>query len=148
MGRLFRVRKLTWHVGDVVYKLRSEKGWTQIELATRADVNKATISRIEDAATDIKTTTLTKIAQALDVRPEDLYALIPREPPASTEEARERDALWSVIPARSYEEALRTLRRLAQLGVQGQVTQPPDSGAHPETPGRDPETPPTSPPEK
>lgn len=40
-----------WHIGDVIRKLRLERGWTQEQLAERADVQQQTIRKIEEGIT-------------------------------------------------------------------------------------------------
>jgi ribosome-binding protein aMBF1 (putative translation factor) len=61
---LGHMEPLTWHVGDVVKKLREKKGWSQTELAKEARVHKNTVARIEDGSEGAKSNTLKKIAVA------------------------------------------------------------------------------------
>jgi len=65
-----------WHVGDVVRKMREQRGWSVMQLADRAGVNKATISGIENGQNlgSRQQDTFTKIASALDAQASDLYA--------------------------------------------------------------------------
>jgi ribosome-binding protein aMBF1 (putative translation factor) len=58
---LGHMEPLTWHVGDVVKKLREKKGWSQTELAKEARVHKNTVARIEDGSEGAKSNTLKKI---------------------------------------------------------------------------------------
>jgi transcriptional regulator with XRE-family HTH domain len=63
-------------VGDVVRRLRKDRGWTQDELAKRAGgINKETINRIEGGS-DVRLNTLLKVAEALQVVPERLFPQI------------------------------------------------------------------------
>lgn len=53
---------------------REKMGWTQAELAEKAQVSRATISALENQkATTIKTTTLTKLADALGEKVTSLF---------------------------------------------------------------------------
>jgi putative transcriptional regulator len=53
-----------------VRELRDAKGWSQVELAERAGVRRATVSAIEnDQTTGIDFDTLEKLAKALEVDP-------------------------------------------------------------------------------
>lgn len=53
-----------WHIGDVITKLRKDKGLKQLALAKDAGVSLATISRLEDGKS-YKPETLAKVAHAL-----------------------------------------------------------------------------------
>ena len=67
-------------VGDVVRRLRKDRGWTQDELAQKAGgINKETINRIE-AGSDVRLNTLLKVAEALGVVPERLFPGGPGRP--------------------------------------------------------------------
>jgi transcriptional regulator with XRE-family HTH domain len=142
------MKRLAWTVGDVVRKLRDAREWTQDDLAAHAGLNKQTVNRLEIGLGDRTMTTIEKIAAAFEIRPEDLFALIPREPPATSELTRERDQLWALIPEEFCVAALQALRRFAQLGVQEQVTRPPSPSTSPATPETTPRTPGTTPPKK
>jgi transcriptional regulator with XRE-family HTH domain len=74
---LGHMEPLTWHVGDVVKKLREKKGWSQTELAKEARVHKNTVARIEDGSEGAKSNTLKKIAVALDTTLAKIYQLVP-----------------------------------------------------------------------
>lgn len=67
---------VAWHVGDVIRKLRELKQWKQEKLADAAELNKATIVRVEQGR-DAKTPTIAKIALALGAPVGDLYAAVP-----------------------------------------------------------------------
>ena len=57
-----------------VKEARKEKGFTQEELAKRANVSRATIVGLENGSVLVTTTeTLTKIASALDKKVSDLF---------------------------------------------------------------------------
>ena len=57
-----------------IKEARKEKGYTQEELAKRADVSRATIIGLENGSVTVTTTdTLTKIASALDKKVSDIF---------------------------------------------------------------------------
>ena len=62
-------------VGGAIRALRKEKGWSQSELARRAKLTPATVSRIESGARDGDIETLVLIAAGLGLA---LYLLIKR----------------------------------------------------------------------
>lgn len=53
--------------------LRTEKGWTQQELARRSEVGQSAISTLESGRCRPQLATLLKLAEALDVSKEDLW---------------------------------------------------------------------------
>lgn len=71
--------KLAWDVGDIIRKLRLQRGLSQEELAEAAGVHKNTIGRAEDGDEGVKSKTLKAIAQALQLTVADIYSLIPKE---------------------------------------------------------------------
>jgi transcriptional regulator with XRE-family HTH domain len=66
-----------FHKGDAVRKFREERGWTQVELARRAGVNKGTIVRLEANDPAVLLDTIALVAQALGVALEDLDPVTP-----------------------------------------------------------------------
>ena len=57
-----------------IKEARKEKGFTQEELAKRANVSRATIIGLENGTSTVTTTeTLTKIAGALDKKVSDIF---------------------------------------------------------------------------
>lgn len=57
-----------------IKEARKEKGFTQEELAKRANVSRATIIGLENGSVTVTTTeTLTKIAGALDKKVSDIF---------------------------------------------------------------------------
>lgn len=54
-------------------KARAERGLTQVELASAADVHPAVISRAENGRPPGRYVTRMKIARALDLEPGDLF---------------------------------------------------------------------------
>lgn len=57
-----------------IREARKEKGYTQEELAKRANVSRATIIGLENSSVTVTTTeTLTKIAGALDKKVSDIF---------------------------------------------------------------------------
>ena len=60
-------------IGNFLRQLRTEKGMTQEDLATKSGVSRATISGLESGSITVTTTeTLRKIASALEVKVSDL----------------------------------------------------------------------------
>lgn len=57
------------HLADTLRAARQDRGWTQHELADRADVSRPTIARLERGQ-DVSVATLTKVATSLDLRVE------------------------------------------------------------------------------
>jgi transcriptional regulator with XRE-family HTH domain len=56
-------------MGDAIRELRETRGWTQYELARRADVHRATVMRAEKGEIAVAPATITKLAVALGVEP-------------------------------------------------------------------------------
>ncbi len=70
---------LSWHLGDVVRKLRYELGYkSQGDLARRAGVHLTTISNLEQKGAEASSPeTIRKVAAAFGLREGDLYNLVP-----------------------------------------------------------------------
>jgi predicted transcriptional regulator len=64
MGELTVVARMK-HPGHTIRERRTELGWTQAELAERADVAQADISRIENGRLDARWSTIQRISEAL-----------------------------------------------------------------------------------
>lgn len=60
------------HVGQKIKKLRELKNYTQEYMANQLDMTQSSYSKIETGETDISYSKLEKIAQALQIRPEDI----------------------------------------------------------------------------
>lgn len=58
--------KLIFEIADQVLRLRLEKGWSQAELARRADTKQANISRLESGLSNPSIKFLRKLSEALD----------------------------------------------------------------------------------
>lgn len=58
----------------IIRELREHAGLTQTELAERSGVSRATVNRIENGKEETSTKTLEKIASALGVCVEELFA--------------------------------------------------------------------------
>lgn len=54
-------------LGDVVREARKKQGWSQGELGEKSGLSRPTIARIE-ANSDVTTTTVAKVAQALGLK--------------------------------------------------------------------------------
>ena len=55
------------YIGRAVRKLREERGWSQEELAYRADVHRTYVSGLENGARNPTVTVIAKFAKALGV---------------------------------------------------------------------------------
>jgi transcriptional regulator with XRE-family HTH domain len=71
-GRVF-------HVGDVVRKLRKQKGWDLSDLAKATKASMTTLSEVERGLGNYRIGTLNRIAEALDVSVEDIYRMLDAE---------------------------------------------------------------------
>lgn len=71
-----------------VKRIRRGRGYTQVQLAAKAEVDPATLSRIERGVADPNLSTLRRIAEALNVSVPDLFDTDPDESP-DVEERRE-----------------------------------------------------------
>ena len=60
-------------VGHEVKRLREKRGWSQAKLAVEADMSVSGVSMIENGQRNLTTTTLAKLARALDVELSDLF---------------------------------------------------------------------------
>jgi transcriptional regulator with XRE-family HTH domain len=61
-------------IGDLVRRLREQRNWTSYELAERSGLNRSIVSKLERGLRTATPETLAKLADALDVGVEDLYA--------------------------------------------------------------------------
>ena len=53
-------------LGEIIREARIKRGWSQTELGQKAGLSRPTIARVE-ADSDVTTTTLAKIAEALEL---------------------------------------------------------------------------------
>src|SRR5215210_2420550 len=60
-------------VGREVRRLREARGWSQMRLAVEADMSVSGISMVENGHRNLTTTTLGKLAKALEVEIADLF---------------------------------------------------------------------------
>lgn len=106
-------------LGKRIAQLRQDRGWTQKELADKAEITQNHVSRIEKDRMKPRRATMKGLAEAFGIRVEDLEALA-EVPDSNIEERLAKDdpdlaALISQIPLLSEEqkEALRvTLRSM------------------------------------
>jgi transcriptional regulator with XRE-family HTH domain len=68
--------QLSWHIGDVIRKIREMRNIMQADLANNARMRQATLSRIENSG-NYNTAGLRAIASALNMREADILALVP-----------------------------------------------------------------------
>lgn len=65
--------------GRVIRCLRKERGWTQEVLSGFAVMTRSHLAMIERGQKKAEVETLWKIAEALDMRPSDLFRLVEEE---------------------------------------------------------------------
>lgn len=65
--------------GKQVRALRIDRGLSQEKLAELCAVHRNYIGRVERAKTNVKFESIMKLAAGLDVRPERLFRLIPKQ---------------------------------------------------------------------
>lgn len=65
-----------FHVGDVVRKLRLQKGWSQEDLGKAASISKTTVNDLEQNKRSFRHETIDAIAKALGVTLADLYGRV------------------------------------------------------------------------
>lgn len=88
MVPLMRPRSATLvmrHVGRRVAELRAGQGWTQEELAERAEVSVGYVRQVEGGGENLTIATLVKLAGLLGAEPGDLFTV-----PTTTEARRGR----------------------------------------------------------
>lgn len=71
-------KPVQWHVGDVVRKLREERGWTQKKLAEKAGIGRQAVVKVEADDAGQRKGNLAKVARALGSSEPELYAMVPR----------------------------------------------------------------------
>lgn len=102
---------LTWHLGDVVRKLRGVQ--SQEAFGRRTGTSRRTISRLELTGTGYNADTLARIALAVGCSVAELHAAVP--PPLTEESRAFLSAFAALSPARRV--ALwETLEQMRQLG--------------------------------
>ena len=69
-----RVVTLKWTIGDVVRKLRDDRGWSQATLADRATVARTSVLNLEKDSDTVDQRTVQRVADALTVPVSLLYA--------------------------------------------------------------------------
>lgn len=73
------------HVGRRIAELRAGQGWTQEELAERAEVSVGYVRQVEGGGENLTIATLVRFAVILGAEPGDLFAI-----PATTQARRGR----------------------------------------------------------
>ncbi len=73
-------RRVCRDVGENVYGLRRQRGWTQREVAERMDVEESAVRRIESGRYNLTIGTVALVARALGVAPHELLQPAPRTP--------------------------------------------------------------------
>jgi len=64
--------KILKSLGELVLKIRTDKGLSQEEVSYRCDVDRAKISKIENGTANSNITTLVELAKGLGISPKDL----------------------------------------------------------------------------
>lgn len=77
-------------VGQEVKRLREEKGWSQAKLAVAADMSVSGVSQIENGKRNLSTTTLIKLARALETDVANFFPKAQASLPLEEEDARRR----------------------------------------------------------
>ena len=73
-------------IGQKIREFRHSRGFTQEELAFRADISSVYLRQIEKNNRNPTVTTILKLCKALSIQPSDLFELEAPLPPSSTEE--------------------------------------------------------------
>jgi len=93
-------------IGQIIRRLREEKGWSQERLALEADMATSNLSRIERGERRLPTTRLENLAAALGTTAADIYAIAAGRAPTTPVVAEDGDATID------YSEEAVQLRRL------------------------------------
>jgi transcriptional regulator with XRE-family HTH domain len=103
-------RKADVALGRRLAQIRKERGFTQIELATKVGVLQSIISDYETARLRIHPTMLGKLAEVLQVTTDELLGRvrIPKQPPVNRRFLRRLQAL-DKLPKRDQDALLRTI---------------------------------------
>ena len=71
-------KAVQWHVGDVVRKLREDRGWSMTELARRAGIGRQAVGKVETNNGGQRRGNLERVAKALGFSEPEIYAMVPR----------------------------------------------------------------------
>jgi transcriptional regulator with XRE-family HTH domain len=66
--------QMRWRFARAVRELRTERGWSQEELADRAGLHRTYVSGVERGLRNVSLDNIEKVATALDVRVSHLFA--------------------------------------------------------------------------
>lgn len=100
-------------VGREVKRLREKRGWSRTKLAAAADMSASGVSMIESGQRNLTTTTLAKLAEALDVGVAELFPKA--EEPLPFEELEQRALNQASVPGKTLRPA--TLAWLEARGL-------------------------------
>lgn len=99
-----------------IAKLRRERGWSQVKLGAKADVNPSTVNQIERGMRRPNSTTLEKLAGALEV---DVAELFPKAEAPDSGSGREQDVLaFAELGKRLSQDWEQQFRERSQTAVQ------------------------------
>jgi transcriptional regulator with XRE-family HTH domain len=72
------------HIGERIQQLREKRGWTQTELATKAQIKQPVISRLESQVQDsVSSEALKRLARVLGVTADYLIGMYEEEDSAA-----------------------------------------------------------------
>jgi transcriptional regulator with XRE-family HTH domain len=77
--------ELTIALGKSIAKLREKKGFTQDELAAKAEIERSRVNKIENGRVNCSVLTLATLAYCLEVRMSDLFKGIKHTHPPTSE---------------------------------------------------------------
>lgn len=90
---MLRLSVLLWHIGDVVRKHREARGWSRKQLAHRAEIRQNTLGELERNVSNFEKETLAKVAIALNVTVDGLYAELPSAVVPSTADPTDAETI-------------------------------------------------------
>lgn len=60
-------------IGERLYKIRNKKGMSRLEVSEKADISDRTYADIERGSVNMRTETMLKICNALEITPNDIF---------------------------------------------------------------------------
>ena len=89
-------------IGERIRQLRNRLGWSQEELAHRANINRTYIGELERGEKNTTISSLSKVASALEITLEELFRYV--QPSTEGKENNVLPALINKLNALSFEE--------------------------------------------
>lgn len=114
------------HIGPIIRSLREERGWTQSELAQRADVEQSYLSCLETTIRGKRVDgyALARLALALDVDLEEIFlraGVYPTDDLQGELRVKKLQRLWRRLPAERQEVLMVIGEALLSLGAPAQA---------------------------